>query len=76
MQIFLLNAYVFRDFLIFRLNFQRFFLHCVIHPEVRKVQFHQELPNMVECSLVATALSVQVYKNDSLIGMQEFLNMV
>jgi hypothetical protein len=32
-QDFLLNAYAFRDFLIFRLNFQRFFLHCVLHPE-------------------------------------------
>jgi hypothetical protein len=32
MQIFLLNAYVFRDFLIFLLNFQRYFLHCVLHP--------------------------------------------
>jgi hypothetical protein len=31
-QVFLLNAYAFRDFFIFWLNFQRFFLHCVLHP--------------------------------------------
>jgi hypothetical protein len=32
-QVFLLNAYAFRDFLIFQLNFQRFFRHCVLHPD-------------------------------------------
>jgi hypothetical protein len=31
---FLLNAYAFRDFLIFPLNFQIFFLHCVLHPGI------------------------------------------
>jgi hypothetical protein len=31
-QVFLLNAYAFREFLIFQLKFQRFFLHCVLHP--------------------------------------------
>jgi hypothetical protein len=31
--VFLLNAYAFRYFLIFRLNFQRFFPHCVLHPD-------------------------------------------
>jgi hypothetical protein len=34
---FLLNAYAFRDFLIFRLNFQIFFLHCVLHPAHRRL---------------------------------------
>jgi hypothetical protein len=34
-QVFLPNAYAFREFLIFRLNFQRFFLHCGLHSDKR-----------------------------------------
>jgi hypothetical protein len=49
MQIFLLNAHVFRDFLIFGWNFQRIFLHCVLHPEW--------IPSKKETALPRTTIS-------------------
>jgi hypothetical protein len=36
-QVFLLNASAFRDFLIFRLHFQIFFLHSVLHPAIYSI---------------------------------------
>jgi hypothetical protein len=39
-QVFLLDAYAFRDFLIFQFKFQRFFIHCVLHPAISIEEFH------------------------------------